>query len=741
MDKKMKKSLLICIIILSISFSLYSANKIDDLSFTNADITQVLKTISEIFGITIVPDRDVQGQVTRYFKDTNLTETLTLLLDPLGFVYEVKDNIYFVRKKTPYNITYDPAGKIFNIDANNASLQELVDKMSSFSKETIVFEGDRNDMVSIHVFNKGLIETLTLLTSSLNYSISTDKGIYYAKKKIEENVFDITKDVKKIIINGTEDKITIKVYNQASKDIILSLFSKFQKQLGLLSNNSSVIPFLDVSNISFNSLLDIILTFSYQSYTVDSGRYFIYNAQVQNQTGKYTTVASYKLKNMNYKNFPNIVPQQLIPPNAYKIDNESNSVTFFGSPTEVQYYTDIVKKIDLDRVNYALRVFKLKYLDVKNIKKYLPSKFQNIEMSMIDELNTFSVFMNSEDYDDLYKYISNIDLPVQEYKYKFKYIKPEDVLKSLIPPNINKAQIIMSQNDSSLIFIITEDAKNDLFKYFDTIDVPTPIIRYQLLIVEYQHSNTFKFDYGASVGYNSNPLSYFTSGYGNVFQDQNKNKNDLFSANFDMQTVFGFYFSAYLEYQLLEQKAKIQMSTEVYGISGELVTMTNTKTLQYKDYVTDSNNNKKPVYGSTTFGLNLEIKGRATSSEEVFLEVSARISDQYGATKGAGEAPDTSEKTLKNSIRTKTGKPIVLGGLISKKEDTVNKKIPGLGNIPYVENAFKTYNNLYQDSEFVIYIIPFLQKTEEELRKERIDFVKEIYDEFCKDIVNAPENQ
>lgn len=720
---------IVVIINLFLLFNATSIQRIDDLSFTNADIREVLKTLSEVFEVTIVPDKDVEGYVTRYFKGTNLTETLTLLLEPLGYIYEVKENIYFVKRKPLFNVDYDEEKKFFSVSSNNAPFFDIIDRISLKSKETVIFEGDKNDKVSIHIFQKELIETLNLISAAINYTVKKENGIYYVKKKVDDvNIFDnsINKDLKKIIIKGTEDSIEIKVYNQSSKDIILALFNKFQKEIGLFSTNSNIIQVLDITNISFDDLLDIILSFSNQSFTKENKKYFIYNSQSQSQSGKYLTIGTYKLKNMNQKNFQNLVPNQLVSPSSYRIDTETNIISVWGSPIEVMDYIETIKKIDIGRGNCILRVFKLKFIDVKNIKKYLPLKYQNIEISIIEDLNIFSIVMTDDDYNELKEYLDKMDIPNNEYKYKFKYLKPDDVLKSMIPAYINKNQIIYNANDSSLIFNIAEDTKNNLFTYFDSIDVAPPVIRYQLLIVEYIHKNTFNLDWGASLKKGSNDFS----GTGNVFGTTDGNES-LISANFDIPTIFGYYFSVQFSYQLTEEKAKIQMATEVYGISGEQVSLTNTQTLQYKDYKTDSDNVKTPVYGSTTFGLTIDIKGRATSSEEVFLEVSAKISDELPG-KATGEAPDTSEKSVKNSIRTKTGTPIVLGGLTSKKESIKNNKLPGLGNIPYLGEAFKTHKDQFTDSEFVIYIIPFIQKTEEDIKKEQKNLIKNMYEKFIK---------
>ena len=94
--------------------------------------------------------------------------------------------------------------------------------------------------------------------------------------------------------------------------------------------------------------------------------------------------------------------------------------------------------------------------------------------------------------------------------------------------------------------------------------------------------------------------------------------------------------------------------------------------------------------------------------------------------------PNTSEKSVTNSVRTKTGKPIILGGFISNRENISNNKIPGLGNIPILGNLFQTHNNQYSDTEFIIYVIPFIQKSEEDLRRERKEYVKEIYEYFIE---------
>ena len=719
--------IIIIIICFMLSSNIYSVDKIDDLSFTNTEITEVLKTISEVFGVTIVPGQDVTGSITRYFRDMTLEEVLTYLLEPLGYIYEVKDEIYFVKKKPLFNVEYDEEKNLFTISSNGGSIQEIIDDMMIKSKKTIQFKGSKSDVINIHIFSKDLNETLKLLTGSNDYELKREGDLFYVEKQEEEFNFD-PRSTARISIKGDEDNITLKIFNQSSKDIIFALFTKFKKKLSLLSDKRVTIPYLNVDNVSFDELLKIIFQHTQQTYDIINDIYYIFDALATKDNVDQRISASYKFKNLNYKTFLLNVPSQIVPQSAYKLDPENDEIIVFGSPNEVDHYITCIRNIDLQKGNYDYRFFKLKNIDVKRIKTYMPEKYNRLNLTVIEDQNMFAVYLDDYNYDILSEYISQIDISLKnEYKYKFKYLDPEIVQKSMLPKSIKADQVFLNKNDSALIFSISEEEKENLFEYFDSIDLPTPVIRYQLLIVEYSNTDGFNYDWG---------IGYKPSGNKNFFNFDDWNVegglfygSDLIQAAFDIPTVFGHFFSANLAFNLKKNKARIQLSSEIYGLSGETLKFNNTKTEQTKDTIVESDTNtERPIYTSTTYGLNIDIKGRATSSEEVYIEVTAKHSDKWG--QGEGGIPNTSEKSVTNTVRTKTGKPIILGGFISNRESTHNKKIPGLGNIPIIGNLFQTHDNQYSDSEFIIYLIPFIQKSEEDLRRERSEYIKKIYEYF-----------
>jgi general secretion pathway protein D len=721
--RKIPTPIVLLVLLLFHAPSICTEERIDDLSFANTELTEVLKTVSEIFQVTIVPDKSVNGTVTRYFKDTTLVETLTLLLEPLGYTWETRQGIYFITEKPLFSVTWSSDRRTFSIESDNGTLQEVIDSMSSQSKETIIFNGSSGDRINIRIYEKGLFETLSLLTKGLQYELRKEDNVYIISKNLDEDFSDVTKKSKRIRITGTGDQITIQAINQSTKDIILVLFKKYSKQLNLISSNSTVLPYLDIGGVTFDELLDIVLGHSGQAFSRIDGTYYIYNSLQSKQVNRYLVTKAYKLKNIDHKRFTLLVPPQILSPGSYKIDAATNLVIVYGSPDETEYFINLIRQIDNGQHDFTNRVFRLKNIEVKNIKNYLPGKYQQLQVSIIENANMFSAYMSSDDYSELTSYLEQVDLPSNEYVYYFKYLDPEEFVKAMLPGNIDRNRVVINNNNSSVIFRIPEEMEIQVHDYLAQIDVPTPVIRYQLLIVEYINKSDFLLDWG--LGWQTGTRGSMSAGL--------YNDSDRINANFDIPTVFGSYFSIDFAHKLKQNRAKVQMSTEVFGLSGENVLLTNTQTLQYRDDILDKDTNTStPVYSSTTFGLTIEIKGRSTANDEIFLEVSAKISDEIPGT-DTDNAPDTSEKSVKNAIRTRSGKPIALGGLTSSKESRTNNLIPGLGHIPFIGNAFKTHDNQYSDSEFIIYIIPFIQKTPEDLKKERTGMVADMYNYFIGD--------
>jgi len=74
--------------------------------------------------------------------------------------------------------------------------------------------------------------------------------------------------------------------------------------------------------------------------------------------------------------------------------------------------------------------------------------------------------------------------------------------------------------------------------------------------------------------------------------------------------------------------------------------------------------------------------------------------------------PATTERSVTTQIRTESGTPVIIGGLM--QQDTVIgiKKTPFLGDIPLLGYLFRSEYESLQNTEMVVTIVPYLEYPE-----------------------------
>ena len=68
--------------------------------------------------------------------------------------------------------------------------------------------------------------------------------------------------------------------------------------------------------------------------------------------------------------------------------------------------------------------------------------------------------------------------------------------------------------------------------------------------------------------------------------------------------------------------------------------------------------------------------------------------------------PTVDLREMSTTVKISDGQMVVIGGLIDKKEQLTEKKVPLLGNIPFLGNLFKSVDKSLTNTELVIMLIP-----------------------------------
>ncbi|PID42071.1 MAG: hypothetical protein CSB48_11740 [Proteobacteria bacterium] len=109
------------------------------------------------------------------------------------------------------------------------------------------------------------------------------------------------------------------------------------------------------------------------------------------------------------------------------------------------------------------------------------------------------------------------------------------------------------------------------------------------------------------------------------------------------------------------------------------------------------------------YGIRLNINPRADNSGNIFTNILAEISQIDSAVTVLG-APGILTRRTQTQINLVTGQTIVIAGLVNAESSEDIDKVPFLGDIPILDNLFKSKTFRNQKSELVIFITPEIVK-------------------------------
>jgi MSHA biogenesis protein MshL len=115
---------------------------------------------------------------------------------------------------------------------------------------------------------------------------------------------------------------------------------------------------------------------------------------------------------------------------------------------------------------------------------------------------------------------------------------------------------------------------------------------------------------------------------------------------------------------------------------------------------------------SVNLGVTLTVTPQISADGWAMLNIAPTVTRLVGTVtspSGQSSAPvlDVSEATT--MVRVRSGELVMLGGLIQEETSDTNRRVPGLGDLPILGNAFKSTYQAGKRKELVIFLAPTVQ--------------------------------
>ena len=304
--------------------------------------------------------------------------------------------------------------------------------------------------------------------------------------------------------------------------------------------------------------------------------------------------------------------------------------------------------------------------------------------------------------------------------YPLKYVRVKEAVK-LIPKSISEGNYKEVSEQNAVLLTGTAEEIEKLKEFLNEIDLPIPEVLLEVVIIEYDRSNSS--DFGID---NSSPgISSTSPSLTSNFSLSNSNTYSQPIGPFSGS--IGFLPSNWvlnLRSNLSKTNDKILAMPKITTLNGNKAHL-RVKTTQYYEVQSFNKEGSQSIdYRSIDDGISIDLTPYVTQHGEVNLEIKPSIKTT-GVAEGNRPAPVT-DRAINTTIRLLDGQTIALGGLIKSKESKARTFVPILGHIPILGYFFSWRRKATFTNEMVIYVTPHIL-TEEELGvnlKDEMDSLK-----------------
>jgi type II secretory pathway component GspD/PulD (secretin) len=681
------------------------AQQVRTMDFRNQNIIDILMVLAEVSDTSIIPDETVGGTASFHFTDSDLMDALDAFLSQYKLYRQREGNVIRVSR---INASYDQGRRRVSMKADDVELESLVKALARSINRSILYDSLPQVTLSVDIEDEEPRKVLDILMLKLpDFILEEDDSWFYLRRIPPDLPGTKSSQIDRISREG--DSYSINIEHGRFLDVIAELFKKGDREYSLLSRSDSVLENLYFSNKDFEGLLRIILEQGNADYTVNNGIYYIVELQRRDVLKKLKQTVIVPLRHIPAQDFPSILPAEYSAGNVLKIDKNSNTLILTGTSEEINPIREFAAAIDHPAEGLRYGRFELKYIGVKELLDMTPTKLLPMAPAVVPETNAFIVQGSEESLAALENFVAAVDRKDEGYPIRLKFIKIDELLKNL-PPSV-KGEDLRDSGYPNLIFFTGPQEKRELFlRELAVIDKPKPQIRYELLVVEYMKSNEKRFNKNYSASKLEEKLAPDFSFLGNL--------SNIMNLNFDVVAQFGYQFALNLSAQIGENLAQVYADTTLNGLSGQEIRFQNTDTFRYQEFEVDADTGNLSRTGVTreiSSGLIVGLNGWISGDDMITMSVNATVSKQNSnPSTDSTVIPSTSERVVNTQIRTPSGKPVVLSGLIKETAEKNNKKIPILGDIPLIKHLFGESFNNKEKTEIVIYIVPYLVPDEDE---------------------------
>lgn len=582
-----------------------------------------------------------------------------------------------------------------SIDVKDTDIRDVIRMISKGYNLNILLDQGITGKVTLHLSDVPIMEGLRSIAESNSLEVLKDGSVYKIQKATEEQ---------KSSIRYYDNKLTLDVQNVNVRDFLKELSTK---------TAISIVPDAKVDGKISGKLFEIPFDDGIRALLEGNGY------RVVKRKNIYQVSPSETAENNNFGNMRNNNPMGGMPggKSNFSVEYENGKVSIDVTNGDLE---DIVKSIaeqsDIEIITYGSIKSEINAkLNKEPLTEALALLLGGTRFTFVQKDNVILI-------GDRNSGTPSGDALSKSELIHLNHLKADNV-PSILPKDIpaNNVRVIKEQN--ALLISGTSEDIVSAREFLKTIDIPTPQVRIDAVIVEFK--DNFKRETGIKLGrdrrlqnssYSMTPVtdSKYTkeqSGteVGVSGEWLKKTIDQTISALTNKDNNWGLLghlpddFFAIIRVLETQDKAKVLAQPSILTLNGNKASIDVSETQYYK-IATGVAENYTTRFQPIKFGIQLDITPWISQGGQITAEITPNVSNSEGT--NAEQYPNISNRSITTTVRLNDGETLVLGGLIKNQETETHDKVPILGDLPIIGALFRHTSKTKSRSNLVVYITP-----------------------------------
>lgn len=671
------------------------------LSAREADVRDVLGRISELSGSNIAVGPSISGTVTAELTGVTVRHTLELLAELLGWDLTERDGTISVLtpsqpqapRQTAIRHLSVTEGRL-SLSMQDATVRELIEALATHTPENYLA-----DRAILERSVSGQLESVPHV-SGLRALLNAN-GL--ALQQRDDHYFITAGDSTSALVHYDSEtgRVTIEAEGQPLSSLLRALADQADINLVLLQYAPITVNQIRIHDMPFDEALEYLLKGTPLAFRQIDNTYLIGDAMaLRPDTADLSDVEMISLRFLSTDQFMAVLPPTL-PPANIRVIGSQNSIVASGSPAFLERLKEFVAIVDRPNENVRSVVIEPQHIPSDQLAAALSNLLGGEYFQVLFDENrviataTESIIQAALDHAAL---IDRGSEAVIHEIFPLDHLKA-DFVAELLPPSFDWVTPIVLPARNAVIASGTSLQLTELSAFLSAIDVPTPLIQFDVMVVEITSRDQQQFgllgtDESGTVSFDlltPSPLK-LTLGTG---------------------LSLGADFLVTLNALIQSGSARLLANPTLSTLSGHEASFQVVTKSRFWDPGSQGNQGNPSEtriaggFHSVETGIKMRLKPWVSASRQITIEIEPEISDAAGTSSGGNAGlPQTNERAVQTTVRVQDGETIVIGGLIQNTSRTTEAKLPILGHLPILGKLFTSTSTVEGETEFIIYITP-----------------------------------